>query len=382
MLSLCCRSRSPGTLRRATRLLALLTLFAGALASCGQATPVATTPPTMAPTPEARELVLYNWPGYMPQSVLDDFQREFGVKVTYITYDSAEEAAANLKARREYDVVIMEQQLLPSLIAEGLLARIDRRNLPNFKNISPNFRGLAFDSNNTYSVPFNWGTGGLVVRDDLVRPPVKRWADLWRPDLAGKIGVRETPEDLIGTALMSLGYHYSSSDPRELRLAEERLMLLKPALVFVSSDPAEATPKLLNGEIVVLHGWSLDALLARQQNSSVSYVLPEEGAIVWGDSMIIPATSRHKAMAESFINFMLRPEISARVVNELGYANANGAAIPLIKPELRNDPIVYPPDEVIRRGYIVAQPTVEGEKLRTEIWQRFMDTKSATIGDR
>jgi spermidine/putrescine transport system substrate-binding protein len=378
MLSLCCRSRSSGTLRRAIRLLALLTVLLGALASCGKAAPAATTQPAAAPTAEAKELVFYNWPGYMPQSVLNDFQREFGVSITYMTYDSAEEAVANLKARREYDVVVTEHQFLPSLIAEGLLARIDRRNLPNFKNISPNFRGLTFDIDNTYSVPFSWGTGGLIVRSDLVKQPVKRWADLWRPDLAGKIGVRETPEDLVGTALMSLGYHYSSSDPRELRLAEERLILLKPALVFVSSDLAEAAPKLLSGEIVVLHGWSSDALLARQQNPAVRYVLPEEGAIVWGESMVIPATSRHKETAEQFINFMLRPEISARVVNEYGYATANAAATPLIKPELRNDPIVYPPDEVIRRGYIIAPPTVEAEKLRAEIWQRFMGTKSAT----
>jgi spermidine/putrescine transport system substrate-binding protein len=187
-------------------------LAASLLAAC--AAPA--SPPAPTPPPLADELILYDWPEDYPQSVLDAFSAEYGAKVTYLTYESQEEAAANIRAGQVYDVVVMENQLVPALIADGLLAEIDFRNVPNFKNISPNFRDLASDPNNRHTIPFTWGTSGLVIRTDLVETPPTRWTDLWETGLPDKVVMWNLQRYLIGIALKSLGYSINSEDPVEL----------------------------------------------------------------------------------------------------------------------------------------------------------------------
>jgi spermidine/putrescine transport system substrate-binding protein len=161
----------------------------------------------------AKELVLYDWPDDIPQSVLDDFTAEYGVQVIYLTYDSMEEAMENIQAGNLYDVAVIENDFLPSLLADNLLAEIDYQNVPNFKNISANFRDLAHDPGNQHSIPYSWGTTGLLVRSDLVEHPVSQWADLWKPGYPGKLAVRAEPLELVGVTLKSLGYSLNSEDP-------------------------------------------------------------------------------------------------------------------------------------------------------------------------
>ena len=141
----------------------------------------------------------------MPQAVLEAFTREYGVKVEYLVYESQEEAIGNMQAGEGYDVVVMESRFIPLLAQEGLLAKLNQSNIPNLNNISANFRELAYDPNNDYSVPYNWGTTGLVVRTDLVEQPVTRWADLWDPRYAGSVGLwMGQPRELIGLTLNHL----------------------------------------------------------------------------------------------------------------------------------------------------------------------------------
>jgi spermidine/putrescine transport system substrate-binding protein len=322
----------------------------------------------------ADELVFYNWGDYMPQSVLDAFTAEYGVKINYLTYDSMEEAVAQVRAGQHYDVVVLEYDLIAPLVADGLLAEIDFQNVPNFKNISNNFRDLAFDPGNKHSIPYGYGTTGLVVRSDLVKAPVTRWADLWDPRYAGKIAARALPAELIGVALKSLGYPLNSEDPQQLEAALQHLLILNPILVDDETD--KAIPVLLSGEAVIMVGWADDALQARQQNQAISYVLPEEGTLLWGDTFVIPANSPRKYTAEHFLNFLLRPEVSAQIVNENHYAIANEAAYALIDPEIINNPIVFPPGEVIKKAdwYLPLSPA--GEKLYADIWERFMAGRS------
>ena len=179
----------------------------------------------------ADELILYNWADYMPQPVLDAFTAEYGVKVTYLTYESQEEAAFQLRARKRCDVAVLELDVFPSLVNEGLLAEINFQNIPNFKNISPNFRDLAFDPGNAHSIPYGYGTTGLIVRTDLVKEPITRWADLWDPRYAGKIAVRGLPAELIGVTLKSLKYPLNSEDPQQLEAALQHMLDLKPIIV-------------------------------------------------------------------------------------------------------------------------------------------------------
>jgi spermidine/putrescine transport system substrate-binding protein len=329
--------------------------------------PTSTSPATL--------LKFYNWADYMPQSVLDRFTTEYGIQVIYLTYNSMEETVAQLRSGRVFDVVVLENSNIRSMTSEGLLAEINYQNVPNFKNISPNFRDLAFDPDNLHSIPFDYGTTGLIVRDDLVNIPINHWADLWNPRLVGKIAARPMAYEIIGISLKSLGYEVNSENRQELEIALEHLLELKSSLKFVHDSTSEAVQVLLRGEAQIMIGWGNDALHAQQENDSITYVLPEEGTLLWGQSFVIPANSPHKYEAELFLNFILRPEISAQIANQNRYATANQEAYPLINPDIFNNPIVFPPAEVIKRSdwYLPLSPT--GRQLYANIWARFNSGK-------
>ncbi|GIK43565.1 MAG: spermidine/putrescine ABC transporter substrate-binding protein [Chloroflexi bacterium] len=353
------------------RLTLLINLVLFWLVACQAVSPT----PTPTPPPLADELIFYNWEEDLPQSVLEAFTRESGVKVNYLVYESQEEAIDNMRAGQVYDVVVMESRFVGLLAREKLLAEINYQHVPNFKNISANFRDLAYDPGNKYSVPYNWGFTALIVRSDLVEAPVTRWADLWDPRYAGRVGLwRGQPREAIALTLKSLGYSASSENPAELAAALDKLLALKPHLRFLEDyDPANAGPALASGEIVIAMGYASDVLMGRELNPAITYVLPQEGALLWGDNFVIPANSPHPYTAELFLNFLQRPEINAQVANENLYATPNEAAYPLINPDLRNNPLVFPSNEDLKKAEIILPLSPEGQKLYDQIWQRFMD---------
>lgn len=323
----------------------------------------------------AKELVFYDWVDDMPQSVLDAFQQEYGIKIAYLTYDSQEEAIQNLQAGKIYDVVVMGNEHIPPLAAQGMLAELSYQNITNFKNISPNFRDLIYDPGNKHAVPFNWGTTGLIVRKDLVPQPVMRWADLWDPHYSGRIVMWNISRNVIGLALKSLGYSANSEKNSELEEALQRLLLLKSKMFFMQDADNSIAPYLLNGEAGMGMGFAGDLLRAQEKNSNVVYILPEEGTLLWGDNFVIPANSPHKATAELFLNFLLRPEISAKIIDENFYALPNEAAYPLIKPKILNDPAIFPPAKALEKGEIILALSPEGQALYNKIWRQFLQAK-------
>jgi spermidine/putrescine transport system substrate-binding protein len=344
----------------------LLACLCSVLAACGR--PVS-LPPEQTQT---KELVLYIWAEYMPPSVIDAFEAEYGIAVRLETYDSMEEAAESIRAGRAFDLAVIESDLLPELFKAGLLAEIDWRNVSNFKHVSANFRGLLFDPEDRYSVAWGWGTLGLLVRSDLVGQPVTRWADLWDPRFAGKIAARPQPVELMSIALRSLGYPLNSEDPQQLDAALARLIQLKPTLTFVGVEAEEAVAPLLSGQALIFAGWPGDALYARQQNAAIQYVMPEEGTMLWGDRLVISARSARKHTAELFLDFLLRPEMNAELSNTYYYAMANEAARAFVNPEILADPVIYPPMAILAGAdwYLPLSP--EGEQRYAAAWQRFL----------
>ncbi len=351
-----------------TIVLAILAL--GVLTAC--AGPASRSTPTRPPL--AQELVFYNWAGDMPQSVLDAFAREYGVNVTYAVYESQEEVIDNMRAGQVYDVVVMEGRFIPLLTQEGLLAEIDYRNVPNFRNISANFRDLAYDRDNRHAIPFNWGTTGLVVRSDLVEEPVTSWQALWDLRYAGKVAIwAGQPREMIALTLKSLGYPANTEAPAELEAALARLLELKPRLLFVEDyNLATSADMLADGKAVICVGFAFDVLEGRRKNKAITYVLPVEGALLWGDTFIIPANSPNKYTAEVFLNFILRPEVNTQIANGNHYATPNEAAYPFIDPALLNDPVIFPPEADVKNGEIIMPLSPAGQKLYDVIWERFM----------
>jgi spermidine/putrescine transport system substrate-binding protein len=346
----------------------LACLVLAGLPSCSDPAP----PATPSTPPLAKELVFYDWADDMPQSVLDAFHAEFGVDVVYETYATTEEALDNLRAGKVYDVVVMDNPFVPELAAEGRIAEIDHRNVPNFKHVSANFRDLVFDPGNRYSVTYNWGLTGLLVRADREPHAVKAWADLWDPRYAGQVLVWDLQRVLIGIALQSLGYSINSEDPAELEQALQRLLILKARAYTSGYVPGLGEQALASGTVGLMYGWAGDVLRARARGLDVRYVLPGEGGIQWSDNFVIPAASTRKATAEAFINFLLRPEVSARIVNEQYYATANEAAYPLIKPEILSDPVIFPSMEDVRRAEVYMPLSPAGRALHARIWERYL----------
>lgn len=331
--------------------------------------------PAVSAPPLAKEITYYDWADDMPQAVLDAFAAEYGVKVHYQTYEATEEAVRNIQAGKIYDVAIIANEFVPVLAAERRLAEIDYRNVTNAKNLSANFRDMVYDPGNRYCIPYSWGTTGLIVRTDLAPGPLTHWADLWDPRLAGKVQVWDVQRLLMGIALKSLGYSINSENPAELAVAEERLQALKGHARGAGYDPAAAEAALASDEAVAMYGWAGDFRRLRARGLPVAYVLPPEGSILWGDNLVIPANSPNKYTAEVFINFLLRPEITAQFINEIYYATSNEAAYPFIKPEIRDDTVIFPPVEELQRAEVILPLGPAGEKLHADIWARYLSGK-------
>jgi spermidine/putrescine transport system substrate-binding protein len=177
---------------------------------------------------------------------------------------------------------------------------------------------------------------------------------------------------LIGLTLKSLGYPLNSEDPAQLEAVQQRLLQLRPNVTLVGPYAEEAVPLLLSGQAAIMVGYAEDVLAARQENENIVYILPEEGALLWGDNFVIPANSPHQTTAELFINFLLRPEISAQITNENYYATPNEAAYPFIDPEIRNDPVIFPPNKALTRAEVYLPLSQAGENRYREIWQSFL----------
>ena len=215
---------------------------------------------------------------------------------------------------------------------------------------------------------------GLVVRSDLTYSPVDQWSDLWDPRYAGKIGLwRGEPRATLGLALRSLGYSANSEQRPELEAALDRLRRLKRNALFLEDfDPGSSAPVLASGQVIAAMGWSFDALKGRALNPAITYVLPKEGALLWGDNFVIPASSARKYTAEVFLDFLLRPQVSAEIANQNFYATPNEAAFSFIKPEILKDPAVFPTSEDLKNAEIIVPLSEAGQRLYDEIWQRFM----------
>ncbi len=324
------------------------------------------------------EIILYNWEGDIPQAILDKFTAETHIKVDFQVYESQEDAIDNMRAGQVFDVVIMESRFIPLLVKDNLLANLNYKNIQNFKYISPSFRGLLYDPDNIYSIPYSWGTTGLLVRTDKVQSPVMKWADLWDARYAGKVAIwKGQPRETLAIALKSLGYSANSENPAELEAALAKLIALKPRLRYVEDYDAEsAAPALASGDVFITMAYSGDILASQELGLSIEYILPDEGAVLWGDTFVVPANSPNKTAAELFINFLLRPEISAEIVNQKFYASANETAKVFIDPQILNNPAIYPDNDQIKDAEIILPLSEAGQKLYDRIWQQFLDAGS------
>lgn len=323
------------------------------------------------PLPE--KLILYSWVEYMPQSVMDAFTKEYGITFEYIAYETEEEVVENIQAGKVYDLVLLNPEFIPQMVEEELLKPLDYRNIPNFKYVSANFRDLVFDPGNQFSVPFHWGTTGILVRTDLVERPITSWNDLWDPAFAGKVGIWAIPRSTVPITLKALGYSANSEDLDELEMTRQYLLQLKTNAVIVSGLETSIVPMLESGELTIGYGWAYDAALAQESNLPIEYIIPQEGTILWMDNFIIPANAQNPRGAELFLNFILQPETAAQIVNESYYPMAVDGAEPFILPEILQDPVIFPDNLQLQNAEITLPIRPDRKWIYDEIWVDFME---------
>lgn len=308
---------------------------------------VATTSAAFA---QSREVVnVYNWADYIDEEVIREFEREFGIRVNYDVFSNNEELHAKLIAGATgYDVIFPTDYMVEVLIEEGLLMPLDHDALPNLKHIDPRFLDAPFDPGNEYSVPYLWGTAGIGVNTRWVKEPVDSWEILWDPKYRGRIAMLNDSREVFGAALKLMGESLNESDLEKLEEAKQLLLQQKPLVLTYDSDNTKNL--LLSDEVWLAHGWSGDVLQAVEEDPDIVYVVPKEGTTLWMDNMAIPVGARNPENALKLINFLLRPEISARLSEYTRYPSPNLASHEYTDPEVLADEMIYPPDEVLARA--------------------------------
>lgn len=292
-----------------------------------------------------RVLYLYNWSEYLPESVLEGFERESGIKVVYSTFDSNEAMYAKLRLvgeRNSYDLVVPSTYYVSKMRKEGLLAKIDKSRLANFKQLDPRLLDRAFDPGNEHSVPYLWGSTGIALNTGKVRRgSVTRWADLWRAEFRDRLLLTNDMREVFHVGLRVLGYSGNSTDPKEIEAAYKKLMTLVPNVRVYNSEAPRMT--YLEGEADAGMIWNGEAYQAHGEDPLLEYVYPEEGAVLWMDSLVIPRTARNVDNAYLFIDYLLRPEVGKAITEEIGYATPNMGSLALLDDAMRNNRTVFRP---------------------------------------
>lgn len=312
----------------------------------------------------------FNWGDYIDPAIISDFTKETGIKVISDFYSSNEIMYTKLKSGgASYDVVIPSDYMIEKMIKEDMLEKIDMNNIPTFSNIDERFISRDFDKNNEYSVPYMWGTFGILYNKTLVSETVDSFDILWDPKYTGQIFMYESVRDTIGVALKKLGYSLNTTNPDELAEAKKILIEQKPLVQAYIGDTVKE--KMIQAEGALAIVYSGDAMYSQNNNPDLEYAVPKEGSNGWYDAMVIPKDSKNKKEAEIFINYMNKPEIAARNSEYIGYSTANKAAVLLLPDELKNNPIYWPDDEIFSRCEIY-KDLGEDIKLYDRTWTEIL----------
>ncbi len=317
----------------------------------------------------AEQLNVYAWGGYLPESALKAFEQQENVTVNYTTFEGNESMFSKLKLLNGtgYDVVFASAYFIEKMAREGLLSKLDHSKIPNMQDADPQLLGQAHDPNNDYSLPYIWGATGLYYNADLLPEGVTRWADLWKPEFQQQVMLIDDIRDVFGMALKLNGYSVNSKNPDEIKKAYESLAALKDNILLYNSD-APHVP-YVSGEATVGMQWNGNAYQGQQEMPQLTFVMPEEGAGLWMDNFTIPSGSEHKELAHKFINFMYEPEHQVEIMNELGYASATKGGRALLSPEMRDNKVIFPDAEDMKKGEFLNDVGPEALALYEKYWQ-------------
>lgn len=293
------------------------------------------------------KLVIYNWGDYIDPELLDKFTEETGIQVQYETFDSNEAMYTKIKqGGTTYDLAVPSDYMIDKMIKEDLLVTLDHSKIKGLENIGPEFMGHSFDPDNAYSIPYFWGTVGIVYNSTMVEEAPEHWEDLWREEYRNDILLVDGAREVMGFGLNSFGYSVNSKDRVELAVVEAKLNELTPNVKAIVGD--ELKGYMIQGDAAIGVSFSGEASEMLDGNEDLVYIVPNEGSNLWFDNIVIPKTAKHFDEAYAFINFMLEPANAAQNAEYIGYATPNNKAKDLLPEEITSDKAFYPDQETIK----------------------------------
>ncbi len=325
--------------------------------------PKAPEAPKTAETPKAAEaqeaktndtVYLYTWTEYVPDGLLDEFTKETGIKVIVSSLESNETMYAKLKTQGEnggYDVIAPTNYFVSKMAREGMLMPLDHSKLPVIKELNPDWLDKPYDKGNKYSLPQLLGAPGIAYNTKTYKgSDFTSWGDLWKPEYAGKVQLLDDAREVFNIALLKLGQDPNTQDPAVIKQAYEELLKLRPnVLSFNSDNPANS---FISGEVELGQLWNGSVRIAKkEQPGAIDMVFPQEGPVLWVDTLAIPSTSKNPEGAHKLINYMLGAKTAEKLTLEIGYPTSNVEALKSLPAEITGDPSIYPPAEVLQKSH-------------------------------
>jgi spermidine/putrescine transport system substrate-binding protein len=312
-------------------------------------------------------LNIFNWSDYVAPDTISNFEREFGLRVRYGTYESIPEMLAKVMSGNSgWDVIFPSAEYIQPMRDMGLLTPIDHTLLPNLDALEPAFQHPPWDPQLDWCVPYMHGVTGIAYRVDLQPAPLS-WSSLWEDRMKGRVTMLDDPPEVFGVCLKMLGYSLNSGNPEELRRAQKKAIEQKHVLRAYLN--AEVRDQLAAGDVAAAQAWAVTAAQAMAgAPGKLAFSFPNEGFARFADNVAILKESRRLESAHAFLNYLLRPRVAADIVNAVKTATANVKALALLDPELRNHPALYPPQDVLARGEWFAPQPAEVQRLRDRLW--------------
>lgn len=325
---------------------------------------------------------VYNWGEYISDGsdglldVNSEFTKLTGIKVNYSTYATNEELYAKLKGGgSNYDIIIPSDYMISRMIKEGMLQKLNFDNIPNFENIMDKFKNELYDPQNEYTVPYTWGTVGIIYDNTAIEDGENiDWDILWDKKYADSILMFDNPRDAFAIAQTLLGYSMNTEKPQELKQAAEKLKEQKSLVQSYVMD--EIFDKMGAGEAVLAPYYAGDAVTLMDEYDHLSFTIPKSGTNLFIDAMCIPTCARQKEAAEMYINFMCEPDIAYATTSYIGYSTPNSAAYDMLDDEVKEDGISYPDEEYLRNNTTVyTNLSDEANQLMQNLWTEMKSTQ-------
>lgn len=357
------------TRRQFLQLTASTTLSTLGLSGCGWT--LANVRPTISNQSATDELYIYTWSGYTDDDLLKRFTQETGIRAIADVFDSNESMLAQIQAKGGggYSIIYPSDYMVLKMADLGLLRELDPKRIAGINQLFERFQNPDYDPGNRYSVPLSWGTTGLIYNQKKLKPAPADWSYLWdyRQQLSRRMTLLNDVREVMGGALKMLGYSYNSKEPRQIEQAYEKLLDLKPAIASFTSDAWR--PQILSGDLLVAMCYSADANELIPENSDLQYALPTSGSSLWMDTLVIPKTAPNPNGAYAWINFMLQPDVAAKICQRLSFATPNQEAFKILPREIQDNQSLFPPESTLENCEGLT-PVGEFEEVYDRYWTK------------